>query len=185
MFLSGAKKRFGLQKPFWKDRQVQQRLCISYNSNKGWAKYRYCIVSYRDIRQYIVIDFGYCYIAIWRKCCLFLVEKAWLQWSDMISDLTRLFLLFFHWPFIHFTDDYLSKNVIELIFCEITNTHPYNTVPVLRYMIKDYVIFTHFITLALPPLRMHNKSSVTTYMINNYQHHLHCCDRFFTCIAQV
>ncbi len=36
-----------------------------------------------------------------------------------------------------------EKNVIGLIFCEITNSHPYNTVSALRYL-----VFMHFITLA-------------------------------------
>ncbi len=34
------------------------------------------IVWYRDMRQDIVADFGYCYIVIWHKCRLFLAEKA-------------------------------------------------------------------------------------------------------------
>ncbi len=53
------------------------------------------------------------------------------------------------YPRIHITDDY-SKNVIGLIFCEITNSHPYNTVSVSRHLVKNIVIFTHFITVAAP-----------------------------------
>ncbi len=37
-----------------------------------------------------------------------------------------------------------------LLFCEITNSHPYNTVSVSRYLVKNIVILTHFITLATP-----------------------------------
>ncbi len=63
------------------------------------------IVLYHDMGQDILIDFGYCYIVMWCKCCLFLVS-----------------------PGLFLTDDYLSQNVIWLIFCEITISHPYNTV---------------------------------------------------------
>ncbi len=71
------------------------------------------------------------------------------------------------YPLIHIADDYLSKNVIGFVFCEITNSHSYNTVVVLRYLFKNIVIFTYFITLAAPTPWNTQKLSVTTYMINN------------------
>ncbi len=83
----------------------------------------------------------------------------------------RLFSLFIYlYPLIHSTDDYLSENITELMFGEITNSHPHSTVSVSRYLVRNIVIFTHFIIS--PTLRMHNKSSVTTYMISNYQYRL-------------
>ncbi len=42
------------------------------------------------------------------------------------------------------------KNYMGLIFCEIINSHTYSTVLVLRHLVKNIVIFTHFITLAPP-----------------------------------
>ncbi len=68
------------------------------------------------------------------------------------------------------TDDYLSKNVIGLIFCEITN----NILTIMsqyRGIWSD--IFWYLLMLSplqLPPLKVHKKTSVTTYMINNYQY---------------
>ncbi len=50
------------------------------------------------------------------------------------------------YPLIHKS----NPNVISLIFCEITTCHPYNTVSVLRYLFKNIVLFTHFITSATP-----------------------------------
>ncbi len=50
---------------------------------------------------------------------------------------------------MHITDGYLSKNVIGLIFCEITNSRPYSIVSVLWYLVKNNV-FAHVITLAAP-----------------------------------
>ncbi len=41
-------------------------------------------------------------------------------------------------PLIHINDGYLSKNVIWLIFCKITNSHPYNTVSVLWWLVQKY-----------------------------------------------
>ncbi len=38
------------------------------------------------------------------------------------------------------------------------------------YLVRNIVMFTHFITLAAPTLRVHNKSSVKTYMINSYRY---------------
>ncbi len=56
------------------------------------------------------------------------------------------------------------------------------------YLVKNIVIFAHFITLAAPNLRRHNKLSVTTYMINNYRYRLvlnfTIVIGFFSCIAQ-
>ncbi len=42
------------------------------------------VVSYPDMRQDTVTDFGYHYIVILRKFGLFLVEKASLKQSDVI-----------------------------------------------------------------------------------------------------
>ncbi len=34
------------------------------------------------------------------------------------------------------------------MFCEITKSHPHNAVLVSRFLVKNIVVFTHFITLA-------------------------------------
>ncbi len=39
------------------------------------------------------------------------------------------------------------------IFCEIIDSDPYNTVSVSRHLVKNFVLFTHFITLATPTLQ--------------------------------
>ncbi len=71
----------------------------------------------------------------------FLVENASLQWNDVIfwtypTVLVVLLLTFY--PLIHITDDYLSKNVIGLIFCEITDSLFYNAVSVSRHIKLHY-----------------------------------------------
>ncbi len=43
-----------------------------------------------------------------------------------------------------------QKNVIGLIFCKITNSHPYNAVLASRYLVKNIVAFIHIILLAAP-----------------------------------
>ncbi len=43
-----------------------------------------------------------------------------------------------------------QKNVTGFIFCELTNSHPYNTVSEMRYLVKNIAVFTHFITLVSP-----------------------------------
>ena len=55
------------------------------------------------MRLDIVLDFGYCNIIIWHKCCLLLVLKAALQCIKLMyfSELTRLFQLFYYLPFPH------------------------------------------------------------------------------------
>ncbi len=40
------------------------------------------------------------------------------------------------YPLIRITEDYLSINVTGSLFCEITNSHPYNTVSVWRHLVK-------------------------------------------------
>ncbi len=81
---------------------------------------------------------GWRSIVMWRESWLFLHDSA------VMSDLQAAL------PRIHITDDYLSKNVIGLIFGEITNSHPHTTVSVSRYLVKNIVIFTHLITSAAP-----------------------------------
>ncbi len=61
-------------------------------------------------------------------------------------------LLLTIYPLNHITEDYLLKNVIGLIFCEIISTHPHNAVSALRHLVTNIVISTHFITLAAPIL---------------------------------
>ncbi len=73
------------------------------------------------------------------------------KWCDFLDLSDCSHCSFIHiYQLIHITDDYSSKNVIGLIFCEITNSQPKNAVSVSRYLVKNFVIFTHFITLATP-----------------------------------
>ncbi len=93
------------------------------------------------------------------------------KWCDVFLNLPDCFYCSFIYPYplIHITDDCLSKKCHWVIFCEISNSHPYNTTSVLRYLVKNIVIFTHLSPQLLQPLRMH-KSSVATYIINNYRY---------------
>ncbi len=97
------------------------------------------IVSYRDMRQDIVTDFGYRYM-VWVlsfpgwKSFIPVKHCGFLNLPDCCRD-----------PHIHLTDDYLSKNVIRLIFCEITNSHPHSTVSIEVFDQKycDFYSFYH------------------------------------------
>ncbi len=67
------------------------------------------------------------------------------------SELTWRFSLFFltilpSLIYPHYWQLFIKK-WYQLAFCEITNSHLYNTVSVLRYLVKNIVIFAHFITL--------------------------------------
>ncbi len=123
------------------------------------------------MRQDIMTDFGYRYVVI-------TVVFSWLKRLHYSKV-----MWFYLYPLIHITDDYLSKNVIGLIFCEITNSHFYNTVSVSRYLVKNIVIFTHFITLAAPtPWKVqqvfsHNLQEQLLWILIEMK--LHYCGRFF------
>ncbi len=129
------------------------------------------IVSCCDMRQDIVTDFGYCYIVICRRCCLGWKGVITVKWCDFLNllDCSYCAFIYLH-PLSHITDDYLSKNVIGLLFCEITIV----ILPRLsQYQGIWSKILWYLLILSpylLPPLQ--TKSSVTTYMINNYSYWL-------------
>ncbi len=58
------------------------RVFIPYSLFKSSCNAIFNVV--RDMRQDIVTDFDYGCVVIWRKFCLFLVEKASLQKPDVI-----------------------------------------------------------------------------------------------------
>ncbi len=118
---------------------------------QGWEIYQYCTVLWLwaqtswQILDNAILLYGLSVVFSWLKRLL----KV--KWRDFLNlpDRSRCSFSYFY-PLIHITDDYLSKNVTGLISCEITNRHPYNNVSVSRYLVKNIVIFTHFITLAAP-----------------------------------
>ncbi len=122
------------------------------------------------MKQDIMTDFGYCYIV---TCNYVSVVFSWLKrlhYSAVMwfSELKRQFS-FFYLLLCTLLMIIYHKNAIGLIFCEITSVHPYNTISVSRYLVKNIVIFTHFIILAAPTT--HKKSSVTTYISSNHRNH--------------
>ncbi len=75
-------------------------------------------------------------------------------------------------PLIHITDEYLSKNVTELKFCEITNSHPYYTGSVFEVIGQKYCdIYSFYHLRCYDPLKCKTScQSQPTYMITNFRY---------------
>ncbi len=115
---------------------------------------------------------------IWCKRCLFLVEKGFItvKWCDFLNvpDCSRcccffcLFVFKLSLPtYPHYWWLFIKKS--HCVHSLWNHQQSSNTVSMLRYLAKNIVIFTHFITFAAPTPRIHNMLSVTTYMISDYQ----------------
>ncbi len=118
-----------------------------------WAGQYIDTASYRDVRRYIVTDFGY---RLYHDMAWVLSFPGWkgfttVKWCDFLNlpDCSCCSLIHLY-PLIHIFFDYLSKFHWVSLFCEITNSHPHNTVSVPRYLVKNTVIFNYFITSAAP-----------------------------------
>ncbi len=63
------------------------------------------------------------------------------------SELTRLFSLFYYFPLTTYPHYWwlFFKNVIEIILCEITNSHSYCVVSVSRYLVKNIDIYIYIL----------------------------------------
>ncbi len=122
----------------------------------------------------IKINLRHCICCITVRFCL----VAGCQWPAYYG--LRLLLSTFprYW--------WLSKNVIVLTFCEITNSHPYYTASVSRYLVKNIDIYPFYNLSCFHPLECTTNLWLRpTWSISiSTDMKLHYHDRFFSCVAQ-
>ncbi len=111
---------------------------------QGWASYQYSIILWYETRHCDRF-----WISLYHDSAQVWSFPGWkgfitVKWCDFLKlpDCSCCSFIYLY-PFIHITDDWLSKNVTWLIFCEITSSHPCSTVSISTYLVKNIVMFHH------------------------------------------